>query len=179
LQIKWLQTNGCDALIEAAGLHREVTEEEFLFVSRKNDFKKILVQAGDKLEKIMTNHRLHVITYVSLLKKEANLFAASETKEQWHNRRKQIKQLLYALHWLKKEERLKLLPLQLYKQYDCLQEMIGQWHDATERETKLQGELLYLHTEPTVNLQYNLCILQLKNEQQDCEKKITQLLSNK
>lgn len=177
LHINWLQKKRYNALIDAAQLFQKLKEEEALFTSYKAGWKKLLMKLAIKLEKIISGHRLHIVHYVSSLKEDVETFSANEATEKWHKRRKQLKQLLYAQHWLKKAERLKLLPGQLYKQYDQLQEAVGSWHDAMDREIKLQQELFYLHADKKVKQQYGRCLFQVKKEQQHYEKTIKRLLT--
>lgn len=164
LHINWLQKNRYTLLIDTAALRKKLTEENEMFAEKKADWKKRLLKLQPKLKKRVEHEEEYMKQYFSSVKEQVVNFSLTEGTKSWHKYRKQIKQLLYAQHWLTEGERLKLLPVKLCKRYDCLQEAIGLWHDSIERELRLENELYYLNPDKKIREQFIRCRLQLKKE---------------
>ena len=77
-----------------------------------------------------------------------------QNADDWHELRKQIKQLLYSYQWLSSNLQLRLLTVNQYKQLDALQEIIGEWHDLQDFKDWLGTEGFFMSTSPAVKKEF-------------------------
>jgi CHAD domain-containing protein len=177
LRLQWLRRHRLHLLAATAGLEGKLVLHQDQFTSELPASKKELKKAFSNLladaEMVRKQELLH---YVVDLKASVLLLLQKSHAEDWHELRKQIKQLLYAVHWLEPEEQLRLLRITQLKYLDKLQEAIGAWHDLVDLKQWLTDELFFLHEHPNVRKAFGRCwneVQQLLTQQQ---KTVSQLL---
>ncbi|WP_164972640.1 CHAD domain-containing protein [Lacibacter luteus] len=173
LRSNWLQQNNYSALAAAAQLQQKIKEEESVFVDRAAEWEGILVKLQTKLEKLTsdTKHE-QLLKYIPALKEQVGQFSFATSNEGWHEYRKQVKQLLYAQHWLTEKEKLQLLPVNESKRLDTLQEKIGNWHDMIDMFDWLQEQQFYLSKDKLLHSEYNRAIKKLQQQQLKAEQQL-------
>lgn len=92
--------------------------------------------------------------YAIRLQNELVTVADAAEQRQWHELRKQMKQLLYSYHWLHASGKLKLMRVREVQQLNTLQERIGEWHDLIDFKNWLGAEAFYLHTDEQVQIAF-------------------------
>jgi len=96
--------------------------------------------------------------------------------DEWHELRKQIKQLLYSYQWLSSNLQFRLLTVNQYKQLDALQEIIGQWHDLQDFKDWLGTEGFFMSTSPAVKKEFAVAWNFANSQLKTSEKKLQLLL---
>ncbi len=173
LRNNWLLQNNCRALAAAAQLQQKIKEEESSFVECAAEWEGILIKLQTKLEKL-TSDTTHaqLLKYIPAFKEQVEQFSFATSTDGWHEYRKQVKQLLYAQHWLTEKEKLKLLPVNESKRLDILQEKIGNWHDLVDMFDWVQEQQFYLSTDRLLHNQYNKAIKKIQLQQQKAEQQL-------
>lgn len=155
LRLKWLKEKRVNYLIKYAALDQKMKEEEELLFTQAKDHCKNLRTVRDKLDKYLKDvEGAFLLKYTVGLKEELAHQILSIEKKDWHELRKLIKQLLYALHWVTESHELKLLSVAEYKKLDLLQEKIGVWHDAIDLLQWLTDEQFILSKDALVKKQF-------------------------
>ena len=133
LRLKWLKEKGFLFLIQYTTLDQKIKEEEELFFAQKQDYSESLAFIHDELNNYLKKVDADaLLQYALKLKEQLEKKMQIVAKNDWHELRKLIKQLLYAHHWLTEKDKLKVLTVEDYQKFDQLQEKIGNWHDAVD-----------------------------------------------
>ncbi|HMP86789.1 MAG TPA: CHAD domain-containing protein, partial [Lacibacter sp.] len=111
------------------------------------------------------------------LKKEISRLQREERPENWHELRKQIKQLLYTWHWLENRQQLLLLSRREYAYYDELQEAIGHWHDLLDIRDWLTNKQFFFHSDHTVRQSFGRCWVRLSHDTAQQDRVVRKLLA--
>lgn len=99
-----------------------------------------------------------------------------QNADDWHELRKQIKQLLYSYQWLSSNLQLRLLTVNQYKKMDELQEAIGEWHDLQDFKDWLGSEGFFMSTSPAVKKEFAQAWNFVNRQLRGAEKKLQSLL---
>lgn len=178
LRLGWLRLHRLKLLAVTAGMEGKL---EIYQANFKNDlpaFKTKLEKAFSKLYAAAETIRKEELQqYVSALKTSVLQLLRKNRAEDWHELRKQIKQLLYAVHWLRPEEQLRLLRITELKYLDKLQEAIGTWHDLVDLKQWLTDEQFFLHEHSTVRNAFAKCWNEVQQLLISQQKTVSQLLS--
>lgn len=180
LIIKWLKKNRYTLLLHESSIEEKLHLSVDLFIKENLKNRK-------RIRKIQNECLLYTkkMNNKSILKflKTKNQFLLDALKkvkrEQWHDLRKAIKKLLYAIHWLQEKDKIKLLTIKKYNNLDLLQEAIGNWHDAVQIKTWLSDEQFFLNSNELVRLQFNKSWEKTQMEIDVHEKAVIRILKNK
>lgn len=156
LRSAWLKEKRFLFLIQYATLDQKIKEEEELFFAQKQDHSESLAFVYDELNKYLKKVDADALLQYALeLKEQLEKQLQIVAKNDWHELRKLIKQLLYAHHWLTEKDKLKVLTVEAYQKFDQLQENIGVWHDAVDLLQWLTDGQFFPGNDPSVNQQIN------------------------
>lgn len=173
LIIKWLKKNRYGLLLFESSIEKKLNLSVELFIKDSKKNKK-------RIKKIQKETLLHTgkwnnKTILKFLKiKNQFLFDTlkSMKEEQWHDIRKAIKKLLYAIHWLQEEDKIELLTIKKQNNLDLLQDAIGKWHDALQIKTWLSDEQFFLSRNEKIRLQFNKSWQKIQKEIVASNKKV-------
>lgn len=96
--------------------------------------------------------------------------------EDWHELRKEIKQLLYSYQWLPSGLQLRVLTVNQYKQLDVLQGAIGEWHDLQDFKDWLGTEGFFMSKSPAVKSEFAQAWNFVNRQLKGAEKKLQSIL---
>lgn len=171
----WLKKNRFHLLYNEATAFFEMDTKRKAFM-QKSSFDAKKLQLVCKGVKKYTGHKRDFAGYVLQLKQ--NLFITNNLllQSNWHEIRKNIKQILYAVNWLPANEQLKVLKVAEHKKLEFLQELIGSWHDGEQLKQWLTDRQFFLKDDEKIRHQFNRCWQKLQTQQLADEKPITELL---
>ncbi len=151
LRLQWLRRYRLLLLAETSDLERTMQLFQAAFNQDFLSNEKQLHRSVKQLRLLAGTIRQHdLVDSVTRLKQTVVLQLEKVQPQEWHELRKQIKQMLYALHWLSPGDQLRLLPVKQVQSFDQLQEAIGAWHDLVDLKQWLSDEQFFLHTDPLV-----------------------------
>ena len=177
LRLRWLKENEFIFLIQHNETDQKAGVEEELFIEQTDNNYKKLKSIDEKLSKQLKEVKEDdIFQYAIKLKSQIAEQVKNIEKQDWHELRKLIKQLLYGWHWITKSHQLKLLTVVEYKKLDGLQERIGDWNDAVDLLQWLTGGQFFLSKDNLVELQFNKAFEIAKNNIAVQEKIVLQLL---
>lgn len=135
LRLNWLTTEGWSALAEASDSYMCLKHQKKKLYKNEKKFISVLRQVQKKLHVHTEWGRASAIkTYAFQLKQTVFLIALSGSSDEWHELRKTIKQLLYAIQWMDAVEARKIISRATCLRLERLQEQIGLWHDLLDHQ---------------------------------------------
>jgi CHAD domain-containing protein len=177
LRLRWLKESEFIFLIQHNETDQKAGVEEELFIEQTDNNYKKLKSIGEKLSKQLKEVKEDdIFQYAIKLKSQIAEQVKNIEKQDWHELRRLIKQLLYGWHWITKSHQPKLLTVVEYKKLDGLQERIGDWNDAVDLLQWLTGGQFFLSKDSLVELQFNKAFEIAKNNIAVQEKIVLQLL---
>lgn len=180
IRIQWLTKNHYYLLLKASSLETNHLLYCRFFSDKTKENKSSLKKIKEQLVLFCDEEKAaSVFSYSEQLKEDIFKTINSAEKENWHHLRKQIKQLLYAYHWNRKEDQLKLLKVNELHYFDQLQDAIGAWHDAENLKEWFSNEQFFLSENVQVKNQFRFAWKKLLAEIEQKEKTINQLLKKK
>jgi CHAD domain-containing protein len=99
-------------------------------------------------------------------------------QDNWHELRKQIKQLLYSYHWMLPLQQIKLIRVQQMQALNRLQEAIGNWHDLIDFKQWLDEEAFYFSSDKQVLASFKKVWKHLQQEIKKAEEKVKPAFMN-
>ena len=178
LIMDWLGKSRYNLLLQEAAVTCQLHTNKELFIQKSKQYVKLLHSIHSKLKK-STNEEKYVLEYVTQLKQTVFAKKSFSQPGRWHELRKQIKQILYAVNWLHTKEKRKAVTVEKQKQLETIQELIGSWHDTENIKQWLAKHQSFFSKDDKLKRQFNRCRLQLQNEQQAKEKSISKLIKTR
>lgn len=177
LHIQWLKKNRYSLLLQEASLEQKLPLYKQTFLDKTKKYTNLLCKTRESLAAFCSEvDKKSVFDYAVKLKQSITLSVRSVNKNDWHELRKSVKQLLYAYNWQSENEKIKLLTVNELAYFDQLQEAIGNWHDAEALKTWLGNEQFFLSSDMRVKNQFKRCWEKLLQETNGKEIIIRQLL---
>jgi CHAD domain-containing protein len=177
LRLKWLEGKRFNFLIAEAQLEQKLKEEQELFFTQKEIYRKLLATVDEELNKYLKETEESALLHYALEVKQKLVQQLPVALQQdWHALRKLIKQLLYAHHWLSAKDKLKVLTVTAFQKMDQLQENIGAWHDAVDLLQWLTDEQFFLSKDKAVKQQFNKAFALVQKEIEAKEKAVLKKL---
>lgn len=181
IKMHWLERNRKPLLLKASSLpeKKENFRQYFSAQSKKNI--SLLKAIKEQLVVLTKEEKAATVFAYSLQLKESvqQLISQHSASDDWHELRKKIKQLLYAWHWNRKEDQLKLLKVNELNMLDQLQNAIGAWHDAENLREWFGNEQFFLNEDMQVKKQFNSAWKKVLAELEQNEKAVEQLLKKR
>lgn len=133
LRLNWLQTEGWSALAEASDSYRCLQRQQKKLFKNEKKYASVLRHVQKMLHAHADWGRTSAIKkYAFQLKQTVFLIALSGSSDDWHELRKTIKRLLYAMQWMDAVETKKIISKATCLKLERLQEQIGSWHDLLD-----------------------------------------------
>jgi CHAD domain-containing protein len=151
LRMEWLRRNRLQLLAVTADAAEDLQFFLSAFGKEKEHNKKVVHRSSARM--LVLAHEMpreDIITYAFLQREAVFPMLAAASQEYWHELRKQIKQLLYALHWMEPADQVRCLRVKEVQYLDHLQEVIGAWHDLCDLKQWMSDQQFFLHSDAGV-----------------------------
>lgn len=179
IRLNWLRQNKMLLLQKESLLMEKTQSFRNYFSAQAKHNSSILNEIKEELVSLTQEEKAATVFEYSIkLKATVQQFISHKLIiDDWHELRKLIKQLLYAYHWNRKEDQLKLLKVNELHYFDQLQDAIGAWHDAENMKTWFSNEQFFLSESVQVKKQFSSAWKKLLTEIEQKEKVVVRLLS--
>ena len=168
-----LKKNKYRALLQQSASLKQLPQLILLFSEKSKRYKNLLASYKKNLSQLASQVKeQELIVYAAALKQTIVKNKISVTADEWHELRKQIKQLLYITNLLQPASRIKVLTVAQVKQYNALQEIIGAWHDLEDYKTWLMSEGFFMSEDVKVKQAFSKAWHQLNRQITNAEKKV-------
>ncbi len=181
LQLKtaWLKRSRKKELLVFFKLEEELRDADAHFKKDiphyENEMQELAQQALPLAENVMAQD---VQAYFGKLVLHVKLTVTElPPHNEWHQLRKNIKQVLYSLHWLEETITLRLQKSLLIKTLDQLQDGIGHWHDEMLLKEWLGEKQAFLSEDTKVVQQFDVVWKKLVASLLEHEKAIKKLFT--
>ncbi|MBX9784885.1 MAG: CHAD domain-containing protein [Chitinophagaceae bacterium] len=170
---QWLKQKRLQQLITTSVSLKQVPVWQGLFVNEQKDCAELIQKLADCMKQLSDDVNEEIVfNYINLLKATVIKKLPFAATDEWHELRKQIKQLLYGYHWLSPAAQLKIFTIAAFKKSDELQDQIGQWHDLINYKSWLNTEGFYMNEDAGVQKQFARCYQLLRKEIEKSEIKL-------
>lgn len=178
IRLNWLKQNKMFLLQKESLLMEKTQSFRNYFSAHAKQNSSILNEIKEELVSLAKEEKEAVVFEYSIkLKETVQQFISHKLlMDDWHELRKQIKQLLYAWHWNRKEDQLKLLKVNELHYFDQLQDAIGAWHDAENLKEWFSNEQFFLSEDMRVKKQFSSAWKKILAEIEQNKKAVEQLL---
>lgn len=178
IRLNWLKQNKMLLLLKESLLMEKTQSFRSYFSVHAKHNSSILDEIKEELVSLTKEEKTSTVFEYSIKLKETvqQLISHKLMKDDWHELRKLIKQLLYAYHWNRKEDQLKLLKVNELQYFDQLQDAIGAWHDAENLKNWISNEQFFLSENVQVKKQFSSAWKKLNAEVEQKEKVVEKLL---
>lgn len=181
IRLNWLRQNKMLLLLRESLLMEKTQSFRSYFSAHAKHYSSILDEIKEELVSLTKEEKAATVFEYSITLKETvqKLISHKLLIDDWHELRKQIKQLLYAYHWNRKEDQLKLLKVNELHYFDQLQDAIGAWHDAVNLKEWFSNEQFFLSESVQVKKQFSSAWKKLNTEVEQKTKAVEQLLKKR
>jgi len=175
----WLVKNKFLLLEKEAASLKQLPVFIELFVHKSSANSKLLKSLKNKMIDVAEEvNDKTILEYAAMIKESLEAAMKDRKTADWHELRKNIKQLLYVYNLLPASKKLKLLTVNEVKKMDALQQQIGAWHDLLDFKTWLSKEGFYMSADKQVHTQFVKAWNLLEKQLQASEKKLTPVFKN-
>jgi CHAD domain-containing protein len=174
--LNWLQKNDFKKLEENYFHQQRMKELIVAFHNKSQHYKADLKEVVNQCSKLIENTNIILAEqYVVQLKAkiEKSLHKQTDTND-WHELRKLIKQWMYAINWIEKEEQ--IIADGSFSFYNKLQEVIGIWHDREVIKETITQKQIHLSSDIEIQKDYTKALDKLFNSLKYREKQVEEML---
>jgi CHAD domain-containing protein len=177
LRLNWLKAEGLTPLAAASNSYSSLQHQERTLVKKSKEYRSVLRKI---LKKLHTHPQWGqgsaVKKYIGQLKDAIVVIALSGCSDEWHELRKTIKRLLYALQGLKPDETRALITKVRLQKLEQLQEEIGLWNDLTDHRQWMHQQQFVSSNNPELKQLSTAAIKRINNQLRLHSQKVDLLL---
>lgn len=165
LKNEWLQKNRFDLFIKEANMNEQLEADRADFSGEEHVYAHQLKECGTVFLHTISKLKNETLeNYIETVKQSVFYLLNTGSLTDWHELRKQIKQLLYARQWLTQNQKLHLLTVTEYNYLNQLQEKIGSWHDLVDLKQWLTDKEFFLHSDVEIKKTFKRCWQKLNRQ---------------
>ncbi len=175
LLLQWFQKNDLEIFIEHIFPLSVLDEMSKDFHLQAHQFKQDLKELTENISEYIhaTNEILSEHYVRELFAQMDQLIRTNDSKNNWHELRKIIKQWMYAINWIEGGLETDIA------YYQKLQEAIGYWHDAEVIKETLLQKKIFLSQDMELQKSFSIASEKLNHSIKYRERQILELLSKK
>lgn len=177
---KWLILNKFEVLLQYSASKKQLPQRILLFNEHVAKYDHLISSVAKKLSLLSGDLKeQQLLSYAVSIKETIMQLRANANTDNWHELRKQIKQLLYLCNMLSASSRLKMLHVAQFKVYDLLQENIGAWHDLEDFKSWLIQEGFFMSKDEELQNAFRKAWKKINLQLEAAEKKVQSSLRQK